>query len=92
MTYETRLRLRRWQWANIRAAPRRCYVDAALRSCRLDRRRENIGATIVAMTQTAVDQPHNTRVPDLATAEPVEHLWRGPSPKPLPNNPTLRTS
>ena len=30
-TSETKLRLRRWQWTSTRAAPRRCYVDAALR-------------------------------------------------------------
>ena len=33
------------------SAPRRCYVEAALRSCRVERRRENVGATIVTMTQ-----------------------------------------
>ena len=40
MPSETRLRLRHWQWTSTHAAPRRCYVDAALRSHRLDRRRK----------------------------------------------------
>ena len=36
---------------STRAAPRLCYVEAALRSRRLERRRENLCATIVTMTQ-----------------------------------------
>ena len=51
MTSATVLRLRRWQWTSICAAPRRCYVEAALRSRRLKRRTENLGATIVTVTQ-----------------------------------------
>ena len=48
---ETMVRLRRGHWTITRAAPRRCYAEAALRLRRLDRRRGNLGATIVIMTQ-----------------------------------------
>ena len=51
ITYATMFRLRRWQWAGIRAASRRCYVEATLRSRSLERRRDNLGATIATMTQ-----------------------------------------
>ena len=51
VTSETMHRLRRWKWTSTRAAPRRCYVEAALRSRRLDRCRETLAATVATMTQ-----------------------------------------
>ena len=51
IAFETVFRLRRWQWTSTRAAPRRCYVEAAVCSRRLDRGRKNLGATIVTMKQ-----------------------------------------
>ena len=51
VTSETVYGQRRWQWTSIYAAPRLWYVEAALRSRSLERRRENLGATIATMTQ-----------------------------------------
>ena len=41
----------RWRWRRTPAVPRRCHVEAALRSRRLDRRSENFGRAIATMTQ-----------------------------------------